>query len=161
MDVYLLRHGIAEAGALGSPDSERALTTEGAKKVREVLHTAKSAGVKPDLILSSPFKRARQTAEVAAKELGYTEAIPDCAPLVPSGDPRAVWEEIRLHKASSALLLVSHEPLLSATLAMLLNSPALRTEFKKGSLARVEIESFGVQPRGTLRWLLAPRLARK
>jgi phosphohistidine phosphatase len=160
MDVYLLRHGIAEEGNPGAPDSERALTPEGERKLREILRAAKTAGLDPALVLSSPYKRARQTAEVAVSELGYSGNVIETACLVPSARPEAVWEEIRLYKSSPALLLVSHEPLMSSTLAFLLGSPALRADFKKGSLARIGIEGFSAKPRGTLRWLLAPRLAR-
>jgi len=160
MDVFLLRHGIAEEGNLGTPDSERALSAEGTRKLRDVMRAAKAAGVDPSLILTSPYKRAKQTAQVAADELGYKGELVETGSLVPSAQPEAVWEEIRVYKSSPSLLLVSHEPLMSATLAFLLNAPALRTEFKKGSLARVELEGFSARPRGTLRWLLAPRLAR-
>jgi phosphohistidine phosphatase len=160
MDVFLLRHGIAEEGNPGTPDSERALTADGERKLRDSLHAAKAAGVDPSLVLSSPYKRAIQTARVAVAELGYKGDIIQTASLIPSATPEAVWEEIRVYKSSPALLLVSHEPLMSATLAYLLGSPNLRAEFKKGSLARIGIEGFSAKPRGTLRWLLAPRLAR-
>jgi phosphohistidine phosphatase len=160
MDVFLLRHGIAEEGNPGTPDSERALTHEGERKLREVLRAAKAAGVDPSLVLSSPYKRAQQTAKIAAAELGYKGDIIETACLIPSAQPEAVWEEIRIYRSSPALLLASHEPLMSATLAYLLGVPALRSEFKKGSLARISIEGFSSKPRGTLRWLLAPRLAR-
>jgi phosphohistidine phosphatase len=128
MDVFLLRHGIAEEGNPGTPDSDRALTAEGERKLREILHAAKAAGVDPSLVLSSPYKRARQTADVAVAELGYKGDIIETACLIPSARPEAVWEEIRVYKSSPALLLVSHEPLMSATLAYLLGSPALRAE---------------------------------
>jgi phosphohistidine phosphatase len=160
MDVYLLRHGIAEEGSPGTPDSARGLTAEGERKLREALRAAKAAGVDPSLVLVSPYKRAVQTAKVAAAELGYKGDIIETSCLIPSAQPEAVWEEIRIYKSSPALLLVSHEPLMSATLAYLLGSPALRTDFKKGTLARISIEAFSAKPRGTLRWLLAPRLAR-
>ena len=160
MDVYLLRHGVAEAGSVGMPDSERALTADGVKKLREVMRAAKAAGVDPALVLTSPYKRAKQTAQVAVEELGYKGELIETVNLVPSAQPESVWDEIRIYKSSPALLLVSHEPLMSATLAYLLASVGMRTEFKKGSLARVELESFSARPRGTLRWLLAPRLAR-
>ena len=160
MDIFLLRHGIAEEGSPGSPDSERALTAEGTRKLREVMRAAKAAGVAPTLILTSPYKRAKQTAQVAVEELGYQGDVIETACLVPLAKPEAVWEDIRLYRSSPSLLLASHEPLMSSTLAFLLDSPALRTEFKKGSLARVAIEGLSAKPRGTLRWLLAPRLAR-
>lgn len=161
MDVYLLRHGVAEEGSAGAPDSERALTTEGVRKLQPVLRAAKAAGLDPSMILTSPYKRARQTAQVAAEELGYKGDLIETACLIPSARPEAVWDEIRVYRGSPALLLVSHEPLMSSTLAYLLASPALRVDFKKGAIARVELEGLTSKPRGTLRWLLAPRLAKQ
>jgi phosphohistidine phosphatase len=160
MDVYLLRHGVAEEGSAGVPDSERALTKEGIQKLREVMRLARNAGLDPELIISSPYRRAQETARIAAEELGYQQAIAESASLIPSAHPEAVWEEIRVHREASSLLLVSHEPLMSSTLAYLLGAPALRVDFKKGALARLALEGFSAKPRATLRWFLAPRLAR-
>ena len=69
MQIYILRHGIAEDAGPGQSDSERALTSEGKKKLRNVLRAAHEAGVTPALILTSPLKRAVQTAELAAEIL--------------------------------------------------------------------------------------------
>ena len=66
MKIYILRHGIAEEAQGNQPDSERALTAEGKKKLRSVLRTAAAADVAPSLILTSPLRRAVQTAQIAA-----------------------------------------------------------------------------------------------
>jgi phosphohistidine phosphatase len=64
VQIYLLRHGIAENT---TPDSERALTPEGREKLRRVLARARAADVALSLILSSPYRRAIETAEIAAE----------------------------------------------------------------------------------------------
>ena len=74
MQIYLLRHGIAEDG---TPDSDRALTAEGREKLRRVLARARSADVAPTLILSSPYRRAVETADVAVDLLGYEGKVVD------------------------------------------------------------------------------------
>ena len=61
MNLYLLRHGIAEEEGVGVPDAQRALTDEGRRKLKQVLTTALDASVLPTLILSSPLKRTMQT----------------------------------------------------------------------------------------------------
>jgi len=141
------------------PDSARALTPEGKKKLREVLRTAHSARVAPDYILTSPFVRARETAEIAAEVLKFDGDLLTTQALVPNSRPEMVWEELRLHKDASQILLCGHEPLFSALTAYLLDAPSLRIDFKKGAVARVEIDGFGARPRGVLRWFLAPKLA--
>ncbi len=47
MEIYILRHGIAEDAPVGQPDSERSLTSDGRKKLRSVLRVAASAGRGP------------------------------------------------------------------------------------------------------------------
>jgi len=159
MEIYILRHGIAEEPKAGARDADRALTSEGRKKLREVMRVAQKAGVSPSLILSSPYRRAFETAQVAAEILGYREEILQTRALIPSSDPKAVWEEIRAHKQAKELLLVGHEPLFGCLVGHLLGTPALQMDFKKGALVRVDLDQFGVQPRGVLRWMLTPRLA--
>lgn len=160
MQVYLLRHGIAEEGKPGSPDSARALVPEGKRKLKEVLGVARGAGVKPSLVLTSPFRRAVETAQIAVAELGLNKSdMVQVQELIPTGDPAQVWAEMRLYKEEPALLLVGHEPLFSQLTAYLLGTPALLVDFKKGALARIDIEAFGAQPRGVLRWFLPAKLA--
>ncbi len=159
MEIYLLRHGIAEDGRPGAPDSERALTREGRDKLRRVLQRAHNSGVIPSLILSSPYRRALETAQVAVEALEYHGEIVRTSVLVPNASPADVWEEIRSRRGEHAILLASHEPLMSSLLAHLLAAPALQTDFKKGALARVVSDSTGPTPRGVLKWLLTPALA--
>ncbi len=161
MQVYLLRHGIAEDGHAGLPDADRALTPDGRKKLRQVLHTAAKAGVQPTLILSSPLKRALQTADIARRILGYKGEIMQTKSLVPGGNVEQVWDEIRTHRDQEALLLTGHNPLFGHLAGYLLGHADLKMEFKKGALLRVDIESFAAEPRGVLRWCLTAKLAEK
>jgi phosphohistidine phosphatase len=153
MEIYLLRHGIAEEGY---PDSARALTAEGKEKLRRVL---KQAAVKPSLILSSPYRRAVETAEIAAEVLGYTGDIERSESLTPDGSPQEVWEEIRARRDEDSILLASHEPLMSATVAFVLGAPGLHVDMKKAALVRVDLDRFGPQPLGLLKWMLTPGVA--
>lgn len=159
MDVFLLRHGIAEDAKPGMDDSARALTSEGRTKLRQLLALAASAKIEPSIILSSPFKRAIQTAEIAAKALGHKEKILQTRTLEPSGNPEAVWEEIRAHRSYPALMLVGHNPSITEIGIHLLGCSSLQLDFKKGALLRIGIEAFGARPRGTLLGYLTPRLS--
>jgi phosphohistidine phosphatase len=159
MQIYLLRHAIAEAARPGQADSERALTSEGRRKLRDVLKVVKAAEVKPTLILTSPYKRAVETAELAASVLGYKSELLRTKSLVPESDPSLVWDEIRVHKDEPEVMIVGHEPLFSHLVAYLLDSPALVVDFKKGALVRIDMDQFGVKPHGILRWFLPPKVA--
>jgi len=158
MQIYLLRHGIAE-DARGRADSERALTAEGREKLRRVLKRARAAGAAPDLILSSPYRRAVETGDVAAEALGYQGKVVRTPALLPEASPCDAWEEIRARRDAGSILLASHEPLMSSMAAFLLGSPALEVEMKKAALMRVDCDRLGPQPKGVLKWMLTPALA--
>lgn len=157
MEIYLLRHGIAEEGKAGGEDAERVLTDTGREKLKAVLERAHTAGVKPSLIVTSPYKRALQTAHIAAQVLGCHK-IAESEVLVPDSTPKAVWEAICARRKEEAMLLAGHEPLLSMTAAFLLGAPALQIDMKKAALVRLDQETFTGQPRAVLKWMLTPRL---
>lgn len=158
MELYLLRHGIAEDQSSTGRDDDRELTPDGRKKLRDTLKVAANAGVKPSLLMSSPLVRAVQTAEIAAEMLAYKNNLAQTEALVPDSSPERVWEEVRLHREIDKVMIVGHEPLFSTTVAFLLASPALLVDFKKGAIVRIDFGGFGPQPRGVLRWMVVPKL---
>ena len=159
MDVFLLRHGIAENGRPGMPDADRELTNEGRKKLREAMRLVRVAGLQPDYILTSPYARAVQTAEIAADVLGYSGDLLHTQALVPNSRPELVWDEVRVHRDAAQLLLVGHEPLFSHLASFLLDAPSLRIDFKKSAVMRIEFDQIGPRPRGVLRWFISPKIA--
>jgi phosphohistidine phosphatase len=159
MEIYLQRHGIAELERTGLRDADRALTGEGIARLKSILKLARAAGVAPTLCLTSPYRRAVETAELAAAILGCKGGLIHSNALTPMADPRDAWEEIRLHKDSPRIYLAGHEPLFSRLAAHLLGAPALQVDFKKGALLRIDVESFGAQPAGALKWMLVAKLA--
>ena len=156
MQIYLLRHGIADDGKPGRPDSERALTSEGRDKLRRVLKRARTADCSPSLILTSPYVRAVETAEIAAQVLGYRGKLVKTDALVPDASPQKAWEELRLHKDEASVLLASHEPLMSSLAAYLLRSPALQVDMKKAAMLHLEAAGFAAEPNCVLKWMLTP-----
>jgi phosphohistidine phosphatase len=159
VEILLLRHGIAADARPGQPDADRALTGEGKQKLRALLRRLRKAGVRPALILSSPYLRARQTADIAREILAPDAIIVPARALTPGASPQEAWDEIRLYSNQPSVLCASHEPLCSQLAAFLLGAPELHVDFKKGALMRIDVESLSPRPRGTLRWLVSPRLA--
>jgi len=156
--VYVLRHGIAEDAAPGGSDAARALTPAGKQKLRTVLDRARVAGVRPSIILTSPLKRALQTAEIARAVLGVKAELVTTTALAPSGTPQRIWGEIR-ERGSEQVLISGHEPLLSQAVAFLLRCPALQLDLRKGALVSLDVETGETEPHGILKWVLTPKLA--
>jgi phosphohistidine phosphatase len=159
MELYLLRHGIAEDGKPGGKDADRALTEEGVKRLRATLKRAREADLAPTLILTSPYIRAVQTARLAKEVLSYEGKLVESRAFTPDSSPEDAWDEIRNYSDERQVLIASHEPLMSSLTAFLLNSPALSVDFKKGALARIDLGGSMARPRGVLKWFLISKLS--
>jgi phosphohistidine phosphatase len=159
MRLYLLRHGIAETSARSGRDADRALTEEGREKVRKVVRLARGGGMWPTVILSSPFARALETAQISAKALGHDDDLVTSNAFLPDASPEEAWAEIRNHKTQPEVLVASHQPLCGALTAFLLDSPALAVDFRKSALVCIDVEGIGARPRGVLQWMLTAKLA--
>jgi phosphohistidine phosphatase len=159
MEIYILRHGLAQEAHGGMRDADRPLTPEGTKKLLPVLRRARAIDVQPPVILTSPLRRARETAQVAAEALRGQSKLVESRALIPESSPELVWDEIRNHKKDPQIMIVGHEPLLSSVYAYLLGAALVQIDVKKGSLGRIDVDRFTGQPRGILRWLIHPKLA--
>jgi phosphohistidine phosphatase len=160
MEIYVLRHGTAETARAGSSDAVRALTKDGREKLGWVMERARAAGVAPAVILTSPYVRAVETAEMAAAALAPAAPMVRTEALVPDSTPEAIWEEIRRRGEEPSVLLVGHEPLLGETISYLLAAPRVIVDFKKGAMARIDVGEISRRPGGVLVWLVTPRLAK-
>lgn len=156
MDLYLLRHGEAEPRSASVEETERALTEKGRDDVRRVVKFA-HAKLRPIVIITSPYLRAIQTAEVAAKELGV-EQIGESRNLLPEAKPSALWKELR-ERAEARVLLVGHEPHCSSLVAFLTGG-VKNIDIKKGALLRIAMDESRDVPAGVLKWMIVPALVR-
>lgn len=158
MQVYLLRHGNAGPAGAGLPDSERQLTAEGEQQVRGVAKRTLT-GIKSLTVLSSPYKRAIQTARLALEASGLEAEVITTTALTPDSSPAEAWADFRAHRLSGPVLLTGHEPLFSALTAYLVGAPEIAVEFGTGTMACIELYEAGPRPRGSLRWLIPSRFA--
>jgi phosphohistidine phosphatase len=158
MELFLLRHGIATQRTFRD-DSERPLTPEGIKKMRAIAKGMRRLGLEFDLILSSPYLRARQTAEIAAAELRAKKRLKLSEHLAATGKPSALISELSAsHRSCKSVLLVGHEPYLSQLISALLSGkPHLAIEMKKGGLCKLTVESLRYGACARLEWLLTAK----
>jgi len=163
MKLFILRHGIAvDHGTPGyASDSERPLTPGGRRKTRVIARRLARLGVKPDVILTSPLVRARQTAEIVATELRLKKRLQLCEPLASGGDPRQIVAHMnRCHPEADSVMLVGHEPDLSAFASWLLtgSTSGAPMELKKGGVCVLEANRLKAGRCATLLWLAPPKL---
>lgn len=159
-----MRHGPAEDReqfAKKNPeDSLRPLTMKGRKRTQRVAMQLRDWIDEVDVIISSPFTRARQTAEIVSQIFIDTKVI-EAAELAPASPPQAFMRWLRAHGDDhKRILIVGHEPHLRILASFLLAGqvePLL--EIKKSGALCLKLDSFKyVVPGGAkLIWLLQPQ----
>jgi phosphohistidine phosphatase len=161
MDLYLLRHAIAvERGTPGfEVDRLRTLTPAGAQKMRQIAQGMRKLDLSFDLILTSPYLRAHQTAAIVADTFHMTDKLATALNLEPDGDPRALIAELNSdYRACRRVLLVGHEPCLSELIAMLTTGgTGLTVIMKKGGLCQLTLDALCYGQCAILEWVLTPR----
>jgi phosphohistidine phosphatase len=164
MELILMRHGIAEEreefAKKNAEDHLRPLTLKGRKRIQKVAMKLRDWVGDIDLIVSSPFVRARQTAELTSQIFIDTKVV-EAAELVPSSPPQAFKRWLQSHgDQHKRVIAVGHEPQLSV-LATFLMTGQLESvlEIKKGGILCLEMQSFKNTTAGSakLLWLIQPR----
>jgi phosphohistidine phosphatase len=159
MTLYFLRHASAGKKALNTKkDDRRPLDEEGTVQARYIGRLLANLDVQVDQIVSSPLKRALQTASLVANELAFEAAVQTDQALLPESGLdhfRALLGRLR---KSETVILVGHNPSLSEFLSKTISGPsaAAHIDFKKGAVAKVELEGRN----GALHWLVTPKIAR-
>lgn len=148
---------------LGKSDAERALTTQGRDDTILVADRLRGALEEPLRLLSSPYLRAEQTAEILRERLGINQKIAPTNALLPEGD----WGQLRpvlepmLAEGVAAAVAVGHNPSISLILAKIVSgSEDARLSMAKGAAACIELDNLHGRPAGELKWLVTPRVLR-
>jgi phosphohistidine phosphatase len=158
--VVLVRHGIAaERGAAYPDDSTRPLTARGAERVREVARGLVAIGVDADEILTSPFVRTRQTADLIAEAFTPRPKVTNVHALAVGGRAAAVVDYLSKLTRRRGVVLVGHAPLIGEVAAKLVGARRA-IEFRKGAACCVELDALPPTRAGALRWFLPPRVLR-
>jgi phosphohistidine phosphatase len=154
MEIYLMQHGEAYAK---DKDPERSLTPQGEEQIHLSAKALKKMDVGFDLIVSSPKKRARQTAEIIASELGYPhgdiKVSETLEPTVPANDPLSY---LASYSDKSRIFLAGHLPSLGEIASTLMSDQSpVSFHFEMGGVVRIDVEELKAH-NGDLRWFLTP-----
>lgn len=161
MNLYIVRHAIAvERGTPGyEDDGQRPLTEAGRKKMKKIAKGLQRLGIELDVILTSPYVRARDTAKILAEQFGMLDKIFFSDNLIPPGNFEALVFEMHEKYDSANVALVGHEPMLSSLVSwMTTGDTGVRMTMKKGGVAYLTSETLYQDGRANLEWLLTPAL---
>ena len=156
--LYLVRHAIAEPRG-ETPDAERRLTVQGARRMRRAALGLKRLGLVPDLILSSPLRRAEETAGILLPILSPDVSIEIYEPLAPGCPVPQVISGLQKYRRAHRLVLVGHQPALGELASQLLSSSStlVPLPFKKGGAAAIEVSALPPRAAGILKWFLTAK----
>lgn len=156
--LYLVRHAIAaERGDAYPDDSKRPLTDRGIRRFNRVARGLASLGVEVDLILTSPFARAAQTAAILAQHLPGKPRIVETAALQPEASFSQLIDELSRHVHAQSIALAGHQPSIGAFAARLAGCRGA-FELKKGGACRIDVERLPLPAPGRLLWLATPKM---
>jgi phosphohistidine phosphatase len=150
MRLYLFRH--AEAGYEAASDFDRELTKRGRKRTQTAAQVMLQLGVAPKVIASSPRLRARQTAKIIADELDIPMSIHEELDVAFNARAAAL---LASQTDPADVMLVGHNPSFEEVVEAITGA---NVAFKKGALARIDLEAVASPLQGRLVWLIAPKV---
>jgi phosphohistidine phosphatase len=158
MIVYFLRH--ASAGqSKNNPvkDEKRSLDDDGIEQCGYIGRALAALDVHPDVIISSPLKRATQTASLVGNEIGHEGKLIVDRALLPAASFQSFRDLLNRYSKQDAILVVGHNPSMSEFLGKLIGEGAeASVAFKKGAVAKVEVD----RKMAALHWCLTPKVVR-
>ena len=161
MKLLIVRHADAgdreEFAKTGKPDELRPLSDKGRKQMKGAAEGLRSLVPKVDLVATSPYTRAVQTAKIVADAYGEVEEE-TTATLEPESAPEDLEAWLGDHDLVDVVILVGHEPHLGEIVTWLMTGRGeSHVEFRKGGAALLEFPDLVKKGHGTLRWLMGPK----
>jgi phosphohistidine phosphatase len=162
MILYLVRHGIAldRTDPVAPPDPERPLTSEGIEKTRAAAKGLRELGVEPDAMITSPYLRAAQTAEIFCEVLEFSrDRIRRSDALKPGGDPAQLFKELSRARGQEVMCF-GHAPQLDQAISYAFGLHVVVTSLKKAGVACLDVQNLSPL-RTQLVWLFPAKALRK
>ena len=161
MDVYLVRHAVAEKrdATRWPDDSTRPLTAKGAKQFARAARGLRELVPTVELVLSSPYRRAWQTAQILHEEADWPAPEP-CEALGASCPAEAALDVLRKQSSRGSVALVGHDPHLPVLAALLLagHGTTAQIELEKGGVICLAFRGPPTPGDALLRWGVSPRI---
>ena len=160
MQLLVIRHAIAmdrdEYATTGRPDSDRPLTDTGRRRMRKNARGLQRISPHPDLIGTSPWLRAADTATVIVETLGV-ERMETIDAMLPDRHPKELADWLNERHDVGVIAVVGHEPHLGELVTWLVGGRVgTNVEFKKGGACLLRIDGRVDAGSALLQWLLTP-----
>lgn len=158
MRLFIIRHAWAEEpGPQWPDDSSRPLTSDGRKRFRKMVELLGERGFAPQVVATSPYVRARETAELLAKHLPHTPRLETLDALRCGSD---VAEALRWTAVCGGeqVAWVGHMPDVAEMTAALIGDKNVGIDFSKGAVAAIDFGGPAAQASGVLRWFVTAKL---
>lgn len=157
MQIFFLRHANAGEPKLNpAKDDKRPLDKLGIEQSHDVGRALASLNITVDAIISSPLRRATQTAAVVANEIDHEDKVVTDDALRPGASYEQFQDLLRRYSRKDAIMVVGHNPTMTEFLNKLIGATS-SVELKKGAVARVEKEG---RKSAVLKWCIPPRVVR-
>jgi phosphohistidine phosphatase len=165
MQFIFFRHALAmdrtESVSKGIGEADRPILKEGREKTKKTAELLMRLGISPEEIVSSPFARAADTAEILKKSLGFEGKVTFTEDLQPERNFTDFLNYLKHRKSlKDTTVFVGHEPNLSHLISSCLGGKKTFIEIKKSGFAVVEIENLQDVPAGNgkLLTLVGPKI---
>ncbi len=153
MNIYLIRHGDAEKAMIGKKDFDREITPSGRTKFKNAAEHWRNIIPSLDYIVTSPFIRAFQTAQILGEVFGFSKEIISDKKLSPGGNTESIIE-IANSLEGEEIAFVGHQPDFAEHVSKLLSSEEIMVEFKKGAIAKISFNNKVRLSKGILEFLI-------
>ncbi|MGD8563991.1 MAG: phosphohistidine phosphatase SixA [Desulfarculaceae bacterium] len=154
MEIYLMQHG---PQLPSDQDPEEGLSPQGEAIVKDSAAALAKMGIAFDAVITSPKKRAQQTAELVCAATGFTlEQIVISEKAKAMASPDETLEMLGAYQDRNRVLLAGHLPNLALVASgLLIGGPGAELLFERGCICCIEVQDFQAGP-GRLRWFLLP-----
>lgn len=157
MLLALMRHGAYNDSVTTLQDTDRTLTEQGKKDTIFVGGMMFEKGLHPNKIISSSLIRARQTADIMAEMLSYTDTIEVTDDILPSATMQEMYETVLRYAAVEQLLMVGHMPSMGALAhALISNTERVSTAMEKSEAIGIGLRLEAERLRGPMLWRISP-----
>ncbi len=160
MDLYILRHAeaVEREKFKRVHDADRPLTENGIKKMKKIAQAMLHLGLEFDAILSSPYMRAKDTAQIVGEAFECKSIIKLTPHLVIAGSPADLVKQINEeYSGKGQILLVGHEPYLSNLISVLISGREdVFIKLRKSGICKLSVEKLRLGKCATLEWLMGP-----